>query len=426
MDFVALLSGGKDSCYNIWKCLQYGHRLVCIANLQSPTNDEENEEINSFMYQSAGSSVIPAYEECLGAPLLRQEIKGKAVSQSMEYESQVEGDEVEDLYILLREVVTRFPSVKGVSCGAIVSNYQRHRVENICQRLGLTSLSYLWQRDRKELFHEIVNHEMHAVLVKVAGAGLDPVKHLGKTLLELSPMIDRLNSKFGLDYCGEGGEYESLVLDAPFFKKRIEILEKTIIYDDEDPSVGMLKILKWRVCEKPSEPESSPIQYDPFQTIRPMNESSLLFTNSTKLSQTNQNLRSIPKLSRSFPGYGQTELIYPAESFFHYDSSKEIVQNQVRNVMEKLKSILEYNESHILDCIFVHLYISKMSLFGTVNEEYCRWFQSNPPSRCCVEVGFLFTLLIKSPYSFSLDDVALRYSCCSLCTFPERKLFSDE
>lgn len=33
MKFVALVSGGKDSLYSIYKCLQYGHELVCIANL---------------------------------------------------------------------------------------------------------------------------------------------------------------------------------------------------------------------------------------------------------------------------------------------------------------------------------------------------------------------------------------------------------
>jgi diphthine-ammonia ligase len=74
---------------------------------------------------------------------------------------------------------TRFPDVMGVSCGTIISNYQRFRVENTCQRLGLTPLSYLWQRDRGELLREMLGGGLEAVLVKTAGAGLVPDKHLG-------------------------------------------------------------------------------------------------------------------------------------------------------------------------------------------------------------------------------------------------------
>lgn len=69
--------------------------------------------------------------------------------------------------------------MEGVSCGTIVSSYQRFRVENVCERLGLVPLTYLWQRDRAELLREMIDAGVNAVLVKVAGAGLDPDKHLG-------------------------------------------------------------------------------------------------------------------------------------------------------------------------------------------------------------------------------------------------------
>jgi diphthine-ammonia ligase len=77
-------------------------------------------------------------------------------------------------------------------------------VENVCSRLKLTPLTYLWQRDRRELLDEIISSGVHAVLVKVAGAGLDPYKHLGKDLQTLRPTLERLHKKLGLDYCGEG------------------------------------------------------------------------------------------------------------------------------------------------------------------------------------------------------------------------------
>jgi len=56
-------------------------------------------------------------------------------------------DEVEDLHTLLVKVKEQFPEVEAVSSGAIFSNYQRLRIENICARLGLASLAYLWLRE---------------------------------------------------------------------------------------------------------------------------------------------------------------------------------------------------------------------------------------------------------------------------------------
>jgi diphthine-ammonia ligase len=34
MKYVALLSGGKDSCYNLVHCAQNGHELIAAASLR--------------------------------------------------------------------------------------------------------------------------------------------------------------------------------------------------------------------------------------------------------------------------------------------------------------------------------------------------------------------------------------------------------
>ena len=74
---------------------------------------------------------------------------------------------MEDLYRLLQTVLAAQPSVTGVSVGAILSDYQRVRVESVCLRLGLTSLAYLWQRDQSRLLEEMVEAGVQAVLIKV-------------------------------------------------------------------------------------------------------------------------------------------------------------------------------------------------------------------------------------------------------------------
>jgi diphthine-ammonia ligase len=60
-------------------------------------------------------------------------------------------------FILLDEVKRQIPSISAVSSGAIASDYQRLRVESVCSRLGLVSLSYLWRQDQSVLLQEMVN-----------------------------------------------------------------------------------------------------------------------------------------------------------------------------------------------------------------------------------------------------------------------------
>ncbi len=68
----------------------------------------------------------------------------------MQY-TRTEGDEVEDLYCLLAYVKESVPGIGAVTSGAIASDYQRLRVENVCARLNLVSLSYLWHQPQKVL-----------------------------------------------------------------------------------------------------------------------------------------------------------------------------------------------------------------------------------------------------------------------------------
>ena len=63
----------------------------------------------------------------------------------------------------------------------------------------------------------MVDCQLQAILVKVAALGLDPHKHLGKSIAQLQPYLHRLNHLYGSNVCGEGGEYETLTLDCPAF-----------------------------------------------------------------------------------------------------------------------------------------------------------------------------------------------------------------
>ena len=124
---VALVSGGKDSCYSMIQCVAAGHEIVALANLR-PKNHEEN-ELDSYMFQTVGHQAIDLYAEAMNLPLFRGEIKGSSVNTGSNYEK-TEQDEVEDLLELLQNIKENI-EFDAVCSGAILSDYQRVRVENV-------------------------------------------------------------------------------------------------------------------------------------------------------------------------------------------------------------------------------------------------------------------------------------------------------
>lgn len=191
------------------------------------------------MYQTVGQDGLQFIAEAMDLPIIKGTISGKAVDQGSDYaatsasrtKGHVDGDETEDLFRLLERVKAEYPDVQAVSVGAILSNYQRIRVEHVCARLSLQSLAYLWQYrrdghhpDQMHLLEDMHAAGMKSVIIKVAGAGLG-VRHLGKDVCsdEMREILAMLNEKWGTHPAGEGGEYETFTVDCPLFKKRIEL-----------------------------------------------------------------------------------------------------------------------------------------------------------------------------------------------------------
>ena len=113
------------------------------------------------------------------------------------------------------------------------------------------SLAYLWEGNQHQLLQEMISSSVDAILVKVASIGLNST-HLGKSLVQMFPTLDSLSQKFGVNVCGEGGEFESLTLDCPMFRKKLIIDESEVIHHDKDElaPVAYLKIKKYHLEAK--------------------------------------------------------------------------------------------------------------------------------------------------------------------------------
>jgi diphthine-ammonia ligase len=207
MRLAALFSGGKDSVLSARLAEKNGHEVPCLVTMRS-------ENLDSYMFHTVNIDATRLQAEAWGKRWVEARTAGEKER------------EIEDL----KPVLARL-DVDGVVSGAIASSYQRDRVDRVCRELGLTHVSPLWGRDRAELLMQIIDEGMEVIITAVAAHGLDE-SWLGKELnLETVSQLLRLRKDYGVDPCGEGGEYESLVVDAPWFRKKMVVSKVEKIWD---------------------------------------------------------------------------------------------------------------------------------------------------------------------------------------------------
>lgn len=134
--------------------------------------------------------------------------------------------ELEDL----RRVIEGL-DVDGVVSGAIASRYQKDRVDALCQDTDLVHLAPLWGRHEGDLLDEVVEAGMVVVVSAVAAMGLGE-SWLGRVLDGGAiKQLKVLSKRYGFNVSGEGGEMETLVLDAPWFENRLRIVRAESTWD---------------------------------------------------------------------------------------------------------------------------------------------------------------------------------------------------
>ncbi|KAF8630333.1 hypothetical protein AX15_002983 [Amanita polypyramis BW_CC] len=402
MKYLALLSGGKDSCYNLLHCHKNGHELIAAASLGPGPGKEE---LDSYLYQTVGQDAIELVASALDVPLYRRVITGSAVEQGSEYGTRtriaaVEGDETEDLYALLSNVKSRHPDVQGVSVGAILSNYQRVRVEHVCRRLNLTPLCYLWQRNQGLLFTEMIEAGMEAIIIKIAGIGLT-VNHLGKSLAQMQLTLFRLNELYGSHICGEGGEYETLVLDCPLFKHKIilEEVERVIHSDNDFATVAFLRIRKASIAQKSLsevafDVSAPPLLDESYSKIPP-----LLHGSPFPASQ-NVSPGSHDHVAHVHPSIMSRGSWITVTNIQRCDGSPFLLpeislEDEVVECFGIMKELLSQHNLQLSNCVIVNIYLSSMDIFARVNVVYSTFFGTSPPARACIVVDLPVSINVR-------------------------------
>ncbi len=106
--------------------------------------------------------------------------------------------------------------------GGIESNYQKERLQKICNSTSTEEISPLWHRDREELLMEIIN-ELDVIITQVAADGLTQ-EWIGRNIdAETANELIQLSHEKGIHILGEGGEYESAVISTKQSTNYIDI-----------------------------------------------------------------------------------------------------------------------------------------------------------------------------------------------------------
>jgi len=220
MKVGVLFTGGKDSCLAFKKVVQT-HEIVCLITLIS-----KNKE--SYMFHVPNIELTKIQAEAIGLPLIQKITEGEKEK------------ELEDLKEVLIEAKEKF-KIEGIVTGAIASNYQKRRIEKVCKELELKCINPLWNEDQIKLLEEVVESNFKFIITGVFAFPLDE-SFLGKEInREMIEKLKELRKRYKINPAGEGGEIETTVLDAPFFKKRIEVKYKNYSGTFEIKSVKLVE-----------------------------------------------------------------------------------------------------------------------------------------------------------------------------------------
>ena len=208
MKLGILFSGGKDSAYAAFTEKKKGNELACLISIFSKNP-------NSYMFHTPNIKLVKKQAQVMNLPLVTKTTKG------------IKEQELKDLEEVINLAKKKY-KIDGIASGAIASSYQKSRIESICKKLNLKSLTPLWNKDEIEYLNELINNKFKIIITGVAAYPLDKL-WLGREInKQFINEVQKLKEKYKIHPAGEGGEFESFVLDCPLFERPLKLKNSKI------------------------------------------------------------------------------------------------------------------------------------------------------------------------------------------------------
>ncbi len=227
---AVLFSGGKDSCYAAYLAKKAGYEIACLISIFS-----KNKE--SYMFHTPSISSVKEQAKVMKLPLVTKKTAG------------IKEQELEDLTDIIKQVKDKY-HIDTIITGALHSEYQSSRIQKICDKLGLKCFNPLWHKDEIKYLNELIKNKFKIIITGVFAYPLDK-SWLGRQIDEkFIEEVKELNKKYQIHPAGEGGEFETSVLNCPLFKKELKIKSFKDFKEGENSWRREVKVNKMRIRRK--------------------------------------------------------------------------------------------------------------------------------------------------------------------------------
>lgn len=202
MKIIASWSGGKDGCFACYKALAEGHEVSYLVNFIS-------REFRRVSFHGTRAHLISRQAQAIGIPLVQY-----TVPPDMSLYEQTFKKAVSSL---------KRNGIEGMVFGDIYLQEHKDWIERVCGELGITPLLPLWGMAPERILSDFIEAGFEAVIVSARSDIFDK-KWLGQRIDHTSLLgLKKLAEEKGLDVCGEQGEYHTLVVAGPLFRKRLQV-----------------------------------------------------------------------------------------------------------------------------------------------------------------------------------------------------------
>lgn len=194
-----MYSGGKDSTYALHWAILHGFRVECLGTILP-------KRLDSMLFHYPAVELTMLQAKSMGFRHVKLE------SSDNEYNSLLE----------LFEVFKKL-GVDGVVVGVLLSDYQRLKFSMAAEETNLKIYTPLWRKDQEEYMRSLVREGFKFIIVSIQAYGI-PEKFLGRILTSRDvEEIIKLARTYGFNPSFEGGEAETLVVDAPLFRYKLRV-----------------------------------------------------------------------------------------------------------------------------------------------------------------------------------------------------------
>ena len=215
MSYIASWSGGKDGCFAMYQALQQGYRISHLVNFIS----RDSQRVSAH---GTVPGLVKLQSECIGIPLVQRDTTWDGYEQEFKQ--------------TVKDLIPQ--GVKGMIFGDIYVQEHLDWVQKVCHDLNIEAYEPLWNKSTEDVVTGFIEAGFKSVII-AAKSELIEENWIGKTVDK--SYMDYLRNK-GIDVCGENGEYHTLVIDGPIFKKPVKLVETRVIKRD---NLWFLDILKY-------------------------------------------------------------------------------------------------------------------------------------------------------------------------------------